>query len=95
MANTMSVVSRTLPTAQSARAKPYSDDMRKLAVELAGAMALEEMVKITSMKRRTLERLLGTYKRTGKYRESPKGVRGRPSAVTPEIETVSLSLFAR
>ena len=78
-------------TMKRANARTYSDDMRKLAVELASAMTMEEMLKATSLKRRTLERLLSTYRHTGKYRESPKGRKGRPSAMTPEVTSVSLS----
>ena len=55
------------------RQKAYSDDLRKIIIELAKSLPLDDILRLTSCKRRTIERLLSTFRQTGKLRESLKG----------------------
>ena len=70
------------------RSKSYTDDMRRLLVELAQVMSMEEILKATSLKRRTVKRLLSTYRRTGELREAPNGQKGHPSVINESISMV-------
>ena len=72
------------------RQKAYSDDLRKTVIELAKSLPLEDILKLTACKKRTVERLLSTFRRTGKLRESPKGKRGRRSSVDEDTKSVSI-----
>ena len=79
---------------KTTRMKPYSDDLRAVLCELAAGASLDEIVQITSLKKRTLERFISTVKNSGQLREIPTGKRGRPSVIDNDCAAVNESLFS-
>ena len=84
----------TMEAEKTGRMKPYSDNLRKVLNEMASTVSLDEIVQITSLKKRTLERFFSTVKHTGRLGEPTTGRRGRPSVIDDEMAAVSPFSFS-
>ena len=73
------------------RAKPYSEDLRHVLVELATKNSVDELAALTALKKRTLKRFISTVKHSGQLKPLATGKKGRPSVIDNDIALVSFS----